>query len=185
MNSQLLVFRVKEQASETQLGSLARRVAVRSSSSREWRIRTIGGVITNTKGETIGLTVASLFDEGSCDQGSRNEVSFDELDPAPSPMFTPGNVVKSKNSVIIPQKWALIYLESGYCRPNIIQVPNGFGESFALVEVTNLDSILSDEVWILTGRLGVVVGHGTGGVDWEVQLVNNRLSRYSNHGYQF
>ena len=185
MDSQHLVFSVKEQASETQLGSLARRVAVRSSSSREWRVRTIGGVITSTKGEAMGLTVASLFDEASRNEGSGDRVSRDELDPAPSPMFTPGNVMTSRNYVQEPQEWALVYLESCCCRPNIIQVPNGFGESFVLNELTKPDSIRNDEVWILTGRLGVVVGRGIGGVDWEVQLVNDSLSKYSNHGYQF
>ena len=182
MDSQPLVFSVKEQASETQLGSQARQVAVRPSSGGEWKIRTIGGVLTNSKGETMGLTVASLFDTGESSGMRVSAIRRPELDTAPSPTFSAGDVVASKNYVKQTRKWALVYFESHYRRPNIIRVPNGFGESFALIGLTKPDSVLNDEVWILTGRLGVVVGHGIEGVEWGVQLVNYSLSKYSNHG---
>lgn len=116
---------------------------------------TVGGIFTGRKNDAYALATVN-------DLSQEKEVIL-------SSSFVPGE----KIGILVKYRqdrsgWRLVRLDSSSLRPNIIQVPQGFGQEVTLTEYGN--AVSNSKVWIVNARCGVLVGHVTFPTDRRLAL---------------
>ena len=153
-------------------------VAFRSSPRGVWQKSAIGGTLWNGT-QIMGLVVIQHQNRGlsAVAQQHQDTLSAPEqvkqqlLKPAPWPVGELLGTLGDREDLQSTQgamEWAFVQLNISSPSENVIQVPNGFGEAFAITEPA--DESLLGSVYVVTGRNKILTGHQITTRDFEGQL---------------